>query len=295
MTYQLFTKILLFFLISFSLHLKAEEKVLVSVAPYLHIVEKIIGEEVSVSLLVPPGASSHTYEPTPKQVQALSSAKIWFCLGEPSDEKAKKALLQQNPHLLVVDLHEGLDLIEDDHGCCHHHDSDQHSYHHHSFDPHIWMSPKLMVEQVQKIEKALNDAFPERGEHISQNAKSLIQDLQALDRDIKHLFKNKSPVTVIVAHPAYAYFCRDYGLTELSIEQDGKDPTAKELTHLLEKARSLQVKKIFIQNQYSHKGAELIAKELKAQIVILNPYSENYFPMMEKVAYEFSTSMQSCE
>lgn len=89
--------------------------------------------------------------------------------------------------------------------------------------------------------------------------------------------------TILVSHPAYAYFCRDYNLTQLSIEFEGKDPMPQQLTKILETARDLKVKKIFIQPQFQNKGAKLIAKELDAELITLDPYSEDYFEMMREI------------
>jgi zinc transport system substrate-binding protein len=285
MKHQNFLKILFFFIFALSVNLCAQEKVLVSVAPYVHLVERIGGEDIGVELLVPQGASPHTYEPTPKQIQAISKAKVWFCLGEPIEDKVRPALLNLDKNLVICDLHTGLDLIYEEHGhnCCHHHND---------YDPHLWMSPKLMMKQVITIAKCLQNVFPDLKDTIEKNSQDSLKDLQTLDSDITKLFEGKKERVVLVAHPAYGYFCRDYGIKQISIEMEGKDPTAKELTALINEAKKLNIKKIFVQNQYSHKGAELIAKEIGAKIVVLNPYSDNYIPMMERIAYEFANAQE---
>jgi zinc transport system substrate-binding protein len=92
----------------------------------------------------------------------------------------------------------------------------------------------------------------------------------------------------MVSHPAYAYFCRDYQLKQLSIEFEGKDPSPRQLTSVLTRARQAGIKTVFIQMQYNNKGAQLIAKELGAKIVTLDPYAENYFIMMREIASHFA-------
>jgi zinc transport system substrate-binding protein len=94
--------------------------------------------------------------------------------------------------------------------------------------------------------------------------------------------------TILVAHPAYGYFCRDYQLRQISIEFEGKDPTPRQLTKVLEDARQNQIKKVFIQKQYSNKGARLIASTLNASVINLDPYSENYFSSMLEIAQQIS-------
>jgi zinc transport system substrate-binding protein len=109
-----------------------------------------------------------------------------------------------------------------------------------------------------------------------------------MDQKIHDIMNNSSKNIIMVSHPAYAYFARDYGLTQLSIEFEGRDPTPQQLTRVLEQARKAKIKKIFIQMQYNAKGARLIAKELGAEVVTLDPYSKNYFESMIQIANQFA-------
>ena len=255
-----------------------EARVLVSIAPYIEIVQKIGGNLVLVELVVPQGADSHNFEPTPKQVQTVAQSKLWFTIGEVFEKKMQKALHSLNPELKICDLREGLPLL---HETCHDHAG--------GYDPHIWMSPKLMILQAEHISKCLEELLPEAKAEIQNNLKQLRSELEAMDLKIHNQFDGKKGLVVLVAHPAYGYFCAEYGITQIAIEHEGKDPSPKQLTALIEEAKKLKIKKIFTQSQYPHKGAALIAKEIGADIVVLNPYSANYFEMMREIAEEFST------
>lgn len=260
----------------------AETRVLVSIAPYIEIAQKIGGKHIEVELVVPQGADSHNYEPTPKQIQQAAQSKLWFTLGETFEKKMQKALQSQNPALQICDLREGLPLLME---TCGHHS--------HGYDPHIWMSPKLMILQAEHMGVCLEELLPDNKAEIQDNLKQLIYELEALDLKIHKQFDNKKGLVILVAHPAYGYFCAEYGITQIAIEHQGKDPSAKELTALIEEAKKLKIKKIFTQNQYTHKGAALLAEELGAKIVTLNPYSLNYFQMMLQIAEEFSSDTSS--
>ena len=180
----------------------AEDRtVLVSVAPYVEIVQDIGGKSIHPLLVVPPNASFHAFEPTPKQILAMSKGKVWFCIGEPFENKVINALKNQNKDLLIVDLRDGLALLTNEE-CCHH---EHHA--HSSFDPHIWTSPKMMQTQAKTIALGLEKAFPELKDEIQKNLKVVLQKLEALDKDIREILKDAKGLTILVSHPALGYFC----------------------------------------------------------------------------------------
>jgi len=268
---------LLFCLLAASL---CAEKALVSIAPYVTIVEELSSDQLQVELLVPSGFSSHTYEPSPKQVLSAANASVWFIIGEIFEQKLIPALKHQNPKIEIVDLRQGLALDDEPHVCV--------EGHIHRHDPHIWMSPKMMQKQAHTISKSLQALFPKMQIQLEENTKKLIQKLETLDRDIRSILENKKGSTVFVSHPAYGYFCKEYDLTQVSIEFEGKDPTAKQITKIVELAKKHKVHTIFAQIQYSTKASELIANEVGATVVMLDPYAQNYFENMRVLAQAFS-------
>jgi len=258
---------------------KAE--ILVSVSPYVKIVQSILPEETHVSLLVPQGASFHSYEPTPQAMLQATKAKIWFSLGDPFEEKVKNFLLAHNPHIKIIDLSLGLNLLEE--SCHTHHD-------HHSHDPHIWTSPKMMIEQVKKIQDVLLDVFPDKKDEIEKNCHMTILDLNHLDEEIRATLKGCENMPVLVVHPSYGYFCREFDLVQYSIEFEGKEPSMHRLSDLVKKAQELGIKTVYGQKQYSNKSCSIIAKMLHAKLIILDPYSDDYFNSMLQIAKSFSES-----
>lgn len=258
--------------------------VLVSIAPYRFFVEKIAGNTVQIEMLVPTGASFHTYEPTAKQMIQASQADVWFRVGESFETRALAALKNHRPSMLVVDLRNGLSLIDSaDYGhIC------RHCQGGHGEDLHYWLSPRLAESQADAIATALIQVYPERRDEYLNNLNVFIQELRQLDHEIATLLKPLQNRWLLVSHPAYAYFCRDYQLVQYSIEFEGKDPTPQQLTTLIRKAREHHATRIYIQKQYSNKGAKLVATELKAELVLLDPYSENYLDAMREIAEQFS-------
>lgn len=259
----------------------AERVALVSMAPYVGMVQALSDNQVQVELLVPAGFSAHTYEPTPKQIMNATKGAIWFTVGELFETRVEAALKAENPALVVVDLRQGLSLMGG-------HDHEGHFHCCGSADTHIWMSPKMMQTQVGLMAKSLIDVFPELAPTIEKNKAPLLERLSSLDKEIHTLLDAHKGQIIFVAHPAYGYFCREYGLIEQSIEFEGKDPTPKHLYKLIEKAKTDNVHTIFIQMQYGTKAAELVANEIGAKLVVLNPYSEHYFESMLQIAKSFS-------
>ncbi len=255
--------------------------ILVTVAPHKFFVEKIAKQSATVQIMVPAGASAHTYEPTAKQMLTACKADIWFRTGEPFENRAIQALKSYHPHLEVVDMRHGLNLItSDEHNhckCCPE-----------SVDLHFWLSARQSLIQAKTIADALSQAFPARANFYKRNLEIFEQELRDLDLNIQSILAPLKNRNIFVSHPAYAYFCRDYGLNQYAVEIEGKDPTPQQMTRLLHVARQLNTRTIFVQMQYNNKAAKLIADTLKAHLHILDPYSEHYMKSMLEIAYAFA-------
>lgn len=250
--------------------------VLVSVPPYLYFVKKIAEDTVSVHSLVPIGANPHLYEPTPKQVQWQRQAVLWIKLGEKADQKAERVFQELKNPPLIMDLREGLDLLSYKEGhCC----TDQSTK-----DLHIWLSPKMMQLQVNKITQALIQLFPMHAELYQSNANQLIEELHKVDQELTTMLKSKQGKAILVSHPAFAYFCKDYKLEQLSLEEEGKDCLPRYIPELLEKIKELKIGGVIIEPQHGSKAAKLIAQELKIPIYIIDPYDENYIAALKQMA-----------
>jgi zinc transport system substrate-binding protein len=238
--------------------------ILVSVAPYQYIASRIGGQHVEVRSIVPQGADAHSFEPTPRQREALKEAKVWFRIGELFEE-ALLALPHQSWRIL--DLREGIDLIS-------------HSCSHCRFDPqdrHMWMSPHLLQKQAAMIAGVLCEKFPMHRIDFESNLQSLIADLESLDMEIRGALEPMKNSVLLVSHPAFGYFCRDYDLEQLSVEFEGKDPRPKHLEFVMRQRRPDVAIAL---PQHNNKGAQMIAEAFHLPIKTIDPYSYDYFEMM---------------
>jgi zinc transport system substrate-binding protein len=259
--------------------------VLVSVAPYRFFVEQIAGDTVKVILMVPAGASAHTYEPSPRQMVEAAQADIWFRIGETFEKRAFSAIRSHRPFIESVDLRRGLDLIN---ATAHVHQDGSHCCGDGMTDPHIWLSARMAQTEARTIAEALSKKYPEHQKLYQDNLETFLKELQGLDASLTTLLMPLKNRTIMVSHPAYAYFCRDYGLIQLSIEFEGKDPTPQQLTKTLNLARKAKVQTIYTQAQYSNKGALLMADVLGAHVVQLDPYAEDYLKTMRHIGESFA-------
>lgn len=252
-------------------------RVLVSVAPYRYFVNEIAKGIVEVDLMVPEATSAHTFEPTAKQMIAASQAQIWFRIGEPFETKAINAIKSVNPKMDLVDLRSGVSLL---HGSCKH----AHAGGHCGDDLHLWLSPKIGKIQAKVIADGLSKRFPEHAELFQVKLKAFLEKLDNLDQFIATTLQPVKNRIIIVSHPAYAYFCQDYNFKQLSIEFEGRDPTAKQLTQLLINTKDSKAKFILTQPQYSDKAARLIGEQIGAKLISVDPYSENYDATLRAIA-----------
>lgn len=260
----------------------SQRKVLVSIEPQQFFVEKIAGTNVLVNVLVPPGGNPHAFEPTPKQMLNAGSSDVWFRLGESFEARAEAVLKSHNPNILVIDTREGIELISmSGHRC-------QHCCSHDDKDTHIWLSPRLAKIQAKTIAKALENRYPECQEQFEKNLELFLAELDELDQELASLFTQSETKAILVSHPAFGYLCRDYGLTQLSIEFEGKDPSPQQLTQLFQNVRNLNIKRVFTQEQYQNKGALLMAKELHAEVFSVDPYSRDYINNLKEIAKLFA-------
>ena len=241
----------------------------VSITPQSEFVENIGKERVITITMIPIG-SSHNYDPCPKQLEDLSKAKIYMMLnsGEPFEEKYIQTFQQLNSKMKIIDCSKNLPLIIING----------------KKDPHVWMSPKMVILMVRNIYDGLISIDPTNYKYYTLNKDIYIFKLENLDKQIEQILSSKNNRSFIVYHPAWSYFARDYNLNQISIESGGKEPTPQTMEELIINAKKSNIKIIFVQEQINKKVAESIAKEINGSIVSLNPMAKNYIENMEYMA-----------
>jgi zinc transport system substrate-binding protein len=241
----------------------AEVNVFVSVLPLKYFVERVGGKRVDVSVMVGPGQSPETYAPTPKQMQQLTKTQIYYRVGVPFEIAWINKIKAINPRMQIIDLRSGIKLYPS--------------------DPHIWTDPILVMQMAETIRDSLTKIDPAAKTIYQKNYIKFINDLKNLDQYIQAKLKNMPSHTFLVFHPAWGYFARQYGLEQIAIEKEGKEPGPQDLAKTISLAREKGIKLVIVQPQFSKSQAQMIASELGAKIVVLDPLAEDYLNNMQKV------------
>ena len=240
----------------------------VTIPPLQQLVSEITCGDFAVEILVPEGASPESYEPTSQQIAKLNDAELIFEIGLINFEQSLVRHIGNDER--VINLSNGIELIEG--SCSHHH---HHGHHHsHGIDPHIWTSPRALSIMVKNIETALRTSYPDSTKYF-EAAERVTARLKGLDRECSERLAVSGTQAIMIYHPAYTYLARDYSIEQITIEQEGKEPTPRQLKELVDKARALSIKRIFHQPQYSPDKLRSIAEEIGAEVIVCDPLSRN--------------------
>ncbi len=264
--------------------------VTVSIAPQRYFVEKIGGEFVDVNIMVPPGADPHTYEPKPRQVVGLSKSILFFAIGLQFETSWLGRFRGVNQEIKIVHTDEGIEKLPSHHETA---TRGSHSHEEYLFDPHIWLSPRLVMKQAERILDALVETDPAHADAYRLNYTRFIEELESLDRYIQSVFQSsKGQRRFLVFHPSWGYFARDYGLEQIAIEIDGKEPKPVELVGIFDTAKKLGIRVIFVQPQFSVKSARMIADAIGGTIVYADDLSEEWDDNLRKTAQQFKAALK---
>jgi len=242
--------------------------VAVTIPPLAKLVEEVGGERVRVFVLIPPGADPRTYELKPGQLEMLGKVKVFVRVGSGLcfENELTNRLMGNAGGVLLVNASEGIKVV--------------------GGDPHVWLSPRNAIIMVENIYRGLAEADPEGQAYYAQNKEKFQEKLLELDREIVRILSKAENRRFIVYHPAWGYFARDYGLTQIPIEREGKEPTMKSLIELVEEARKHHVKLVFASPEFNPKVAELVAREIEGRTVYLSPLDQNYVENLRRAALE---------
>jgi len=246
--------------------------VFVSIVPQKYFVQQIGKERVDVQVMVLPGESPATYEPKPNQMAGLSKAKVYCAIGVPFEKVWLPKFAAVNPHMKVVHTDQGIEKPGN--------------------DPHIWLSPPLVRIQALAILTALKEADPGHASEYESNYRQFIAKIDELDGQLKQTFAGKEELQFMVFHPAWGHFANAYGIKQLPVEIEGKDPKPAQLQELISRARQKGIKMVFVQPEFSTTSAELVAREIGGQVVYAKPLAEDWTANLREVAEKFKAALR---
>jgi len=243
----------------------------VSIAPFRYFVDQISGGWFTVNVMVPPGSNPHIYEPVPEQITKLGKSVAYISDGYLGFEMAwLDRFYEMNRTMKKLSLSASIDPIISEE---HHHD-DGHSE---GADPHYWVSPRCAASMVLSVRDFLTGLDPEKGDLFNENYKKLLIKISELDSMASELSLHSGKKAFRIYHPNLAYLARDYGLEEITVEADGKEPSPSRLVELINRAKEDSIKVIMVQREYDTKNARAVADEAGARIVVIDPLSEDWY------------------
>jgi len=252
--------------------------VVVTIVPQMEFAEKVGGDKISVTVMVPAGQSPHDYEPTATQLQDVADAEIYFEVGSGVEFETAhlQDLLDVNPQLMVVDCSNNITLME----AGNHYTRVEI----HGFDPHVWLSPPNAIKMVEEMTAGLKQLDPENANYYQSNADTYIAELEGLHEDIQEQLGPYEGESFIVQHDSWGYFAHEYGLEQIAVEPFGNTPTATEMAELVDHAEEYSVTAIFVSPQFDMSSAEAIAESVGAEVISADPLAEDYVTNLRDVA-----------
>lgn len=266
----------LFFVASCSIkNNETENVVTVSITPQKYFAEQLLPDGYKVNVMVPPGSSPATYEPTPRQLQLLSKSAAYVRIGAIEFEEVwMDKIKDNNPDLEIIYSDKSVDYMKEGQ----------------ERDPHIWTSPQRVKILVSNMAEKFKPLFPEDAATIESNREQLMQRIDEVDKTIRNQLKPYRGQAFIIYHPALAYFANDYQLEQIAIEHHGKEPSAHDMEHIMKKGKNMNIRTVFIQKQFDRQSAVTIAEELDAKVVTVNPLSEKWDEAMLDIATKLESS-----
>lgn len=253
-------------------------RVAVSVAPQAEIVRRIGGGRVAVDSLVAPGASDEDLSLSPRKAMALEDTDLYVKVGHPAfsiEARYIDPFLGRHPGIRVVDMSRGMDLItEDDHG-------------HEGGDPHVWVAPQTVAIAARNIAAALSELDPGHAPEYRANLERFLKDVDRLDREIRARLDGGRRA-FLVYHPSWGYFARQYGLEQIAIEAEGKEPGAVRLIGVIEQARREGAEVVLV--PYPRESAQVLAEAIGGRTVTADPQSADWEATLLRVAESLGKS-----
>ena len=247
-------------------------QVAASFYPMAEFARNVGGDKAEVFVLVPDGAEAHDWEPSPSDLSRLGKAQVFVYNGvvEPWAKQALTALSERK--ILAVQTGLGLyeragETHEEEHN---HHD---HGCAHGKQDPHVWISPKKAIKQVERIAAVLCEADAKNAKYYQDNSAKYVEQLKALDIQLTNLAKNAPRKVFVTAHAAFGHLADDYGLKQLAVNglSPHAEPTPADLQRLIKVVQEENVRYVFFETLTDPKLAKLVADETGAEISVLDP------------------------
>jgi len=256
----------------------------VSIAPFKYFVTEMAGDDFAVNVMVQPGSNPHIYEPYPDQISRLQRSKAYISNGYLGFEKAWLGRFYEiNPAMVKLTLGDMIEPIASED----HHNGD----HAEGADPHYWVSPRCAEEIASSVKNLLCTLNPGESKKYEINLVLLLEKISGVDSLAVSCFSASEGRSFMIYHPNLAYLARDYNLTEIAVEFEGKEPSPSRMKELIDMARAGKIRTIFVQKEYDIRNAKAIAGEIDASVTVIDPLAEDWLSATTEIITELHKSL----
>ena len=263
----------------------------VGVAPLATVVQRIAGEDVTVQTLIASGQDPHTFEPTPRQIQAFGKVEIYLSLGLPFEKVLIEKVASAHGKMKVVDIASNIRRKLD---------APHHQHEHHAdcdcaagnVDPHVWLSPETLRGLALNIRKSLDEVDPAGKTGRRERYDAFCREMYELDEQLAEQLRPYRGKTIYVFHPSLGYFCQAYGLKQKAIETGGRTPTTRWLQATIRQARSEGVRAIFVQKQFDRRAAKIVARAIGGEVEPIDPLAADVTANLRQIGRVIVKSME---
>ena len=265
-------------------------QIVATLFPQYDFAKQIGGDKVDVTLLLPSGSESHTYEPTPQDMVSINNSDLFVYTGKEMEPWADNIISGMRNDIKVLDLSTTVDLInseefeeehseggEEHHDVYEHHHEDEHNHdeeHHHAYDPHIWLNPQYAVQMVHAIENQLCELDPDNKEYYQNNASAYIKEIEQLDNDIEETVDNSKNKKIAFGGAfAYAYFIERYNLDFKSAYEscgESAEPSTAQIKEVIDYINEYKLPVIFYKEYTTGNHARTISEATGAKMLVFN-------------------------
>ncbi|QZE14140.1 zinc ABC transporter substrate-binding protein [Halosquirtibacter laminarini] len=253
----------------------------VSIQPLKYFVDMIVKDRYEVRVMVPPGSSPETFSPSSKQMTELEKSDGFVKIGSLPFENRWDSLWQAN--------HPQTDLINCSIGIPEQKLAHQHGDHvHYGTDPHIWLAPSAAKIIAQNIYDGILHFDPANKTFYKKNLESLMDTIDHVQNELNVKLENMKDRDFLIFHPVLGYLSAEYQMNQEAIEFEGKKPSLRQLKHIVEVAKKENITTILVQKEFSTSSADIIAKEIDGQVVIIDPLGYNWPEVMRNIGSAIS-------
>ena len=261
----------------------SQKLVTVSILPQKYLVERIAGDYLEVNVMIPPGMNPATCDLSTTQLKKLYDSDLCFTIGYlPFELTHLYPVVDHLKDIPVINHSKEVRLLSG--SCSHQHDE---THEHGGIDPHIWLSPANVQTMAITIYQTLAEHYPDQQEIFKANYEKLQQEIDDITNRAREVISLQPQKVFLIYHPALTYFAADYGLEQISIEDEGKEPNPTHLKQIIDLAREKNIHRIFIQSQFDISNAQSIAREIGGQIIQIDPLAEDWMQEMNNLVNAF--------